>query len=159
MLKSLNLKKLFLTLILLLVTCTVLLSGCDKKLKEVPFTLNSDSMSLSNSVNLIKSTEEFEIYLGNTSIFEEELSEEFKAVNSQYTDKFFKNNYLVAIIHQATSSMITGYKLGAIEKQGDALYIKLIAIAPNNVTSDMGRYFTYYITVEKDEALTEVKLK
>ena len=140
---------------------TIFVSACNNvsMLKTIPFNLNTMSEDFDPpKATLFKSFAEFNIFLSDTSIFEEELSIEFSEVNAQYDENFFNESNLIALILHSTSSMIEGYYLKQIYKENDFWAIALDSVSDDNVTTDMGRYFCYYITVEKDENISNVKV-
>lgn len=142
---------------------TIFISACNSvsMLQTVPFNLNTMSVDFDPpKATLIKSASELNLFLSDESIFEEELSAEFSDINFQYDENFFVNKDLIALIVQSTSSMVEGYTLKQINKENGYWIVVLDSVSKkNNVTSDMGRYFCYYIEVEKDNAISNVKLE
>lgn len=150
------------TCLFMLISLLVMLCGCGGKieLKEVPFTLNTVSDNFHPpQITLIKSNEEFGVFLNDESIFDDELSSEFQQENNKYDSIFFESNDLIAIIIQAPSSQITGYHINKITKENQDIIIHIEAEGPDNVTSDMGKYYTYYFSVEKDDNIKYAGIK
>ena len=81
-------------------------------------------------------------------------------INEKYSENFFEQNDLIAVIIQSTSSMTTGYRLKEKVKSNNIWSIKLESIySSDNVTDDIGKYFSYYLTVEKDNSINDVELE
>lgn len=137
-------------------------SSCNgRMLQSVPFSLSNEfCMELKPSLAmLVKSVNEFDSFLKNNDIFKKEFNEEFIKENSKYDEKYFLNNDLIALIVQATSGSIKGYKLKSIEKNNNSYDVYLESIAnKHNVTDDMGGYFCYYLSVDKDKKMSNAKI-
>lgn len=150
-------KKLFLLSML-----PFILSNCtsNEPLTKVPFNLkNFIEEEMPPQASLLKSEEEFNSFLKNERIFTNYPSEEFNDINKKYDANYFETKDLVAVITQATSSMIYGYSLKQISKDDSYWCISLTELAKSgNVTSDMGDFFCYYIELEKDPGITGAKL-
>lgn len=151
-----------LTILLAVVVLCITITACvSNMMDEIHFTLNTLQENFNPPrTTLIKTEEDFIQFIENKDIFADELSEEFQAINSQYNADFFAKNDLIAIIVQATSSMITGYELKEITKESSSWIVSIKSISSSeNVTDDMGRYFSYYVMVEKDTAISTAQLK
>lgn len=138
------------------------MSACSSdKLEEVPFTLNYSSENFNPpTVTLMKNKSDFDSFLTDQNIFSDELSADFVKINEGYSEEFFEQNDLIAVIVQATSSMITGYRLKETTKENGLWIVKIESITSSAIiTDDMGRYFCYYLTVEKDIAINGAELK
>ncbi len=138
------------------------LTGCSSQLMEtVPFTLNTEVLGESGEkCILIKSKIDFDSFLANEEIFMPDLSDEFIEVNSKYDTSFFESKYLIALVVQATSGQIEGYKLISQKIEGDTLTITISSYSnEKNVTGDMGGWFTYYLAYNKSSKINSVKLK
>ena len=137
-------------------------SSCNgEMLQSVPFSLSNEfCLELKPSLAmLVKSLNEFDSFLKSDDIFKKEFSEEFKKENSKYDEKYFLNNDLIALIVLATSGSIKGYKLKSIEKNNNSYDVYLESITnKRNVTDDMGGYFCYYLSVDKDEKMSNAKI-
>lgn len=141
---------------------TIFLSACNNVsiLETIPFNLNTmlDDFDPPQAT-LLKSLDEFNAFLSDASIFEEEPSLEFQEINAKYDENFFNENDLIALIIYSTSRMIEGYCLKEINKENDFWVITLDSVSSkDNVTADMGRYFCYYIEVKKKETISNVKV-
>lgn len=155
-----SIKVLILSFLTLLI-CIFMTACSSDKLEEIPFTLNySNANFYPPSSKLIKSISEFEVFLADESIFSDKLSNDFMKINEKYSENFFEQNDLIAVIIQSTSSMTTGYRLKEKVKSNNIWRIKLESIySSDNVTDDIGKYFSYYLTVEKDNSINDVELE
>lgn len=137
-------------------------SSCNgRMLQSVPFSLSNEfCMKLKPSLTkLVKAVNEFDLFLNNDEIFKKEINEEFIKENSNYDEKYFLSNDLIALIVRSTSGAIKGYKLKSIEKNNNSYDVYLESItAKRNATDDMGGYFCYYLSVAKDEKMSTAKL-
>ena len=132
-------------------------------LKTVPFNLGDILAEDYNPPNItfISSVDKFNEYLSDISIFDSELSDEFKKINSKYDTKYFEKKDLLAIIEQATSGMVIGYKLQSIEIIDNYWVVEIKDVVKGgskNVTHDMGGYFCYYLSVNKNPDIIGAKL-
>ena len=155
-------KYLSLILLSLLAMIIVCLTACSNALMEtVPFNLNTLLENFDPPrITFIKSSEEFDEFLSDKTIFIDDFEQEFIDVNAKYNDEFFDNNDLIALILQATSRMVKGYKLNEISISDNSWILDISSVAENSsVTSDMGGYFCYYISVDKNPEINEVKIK
>lgn len=142
----------FLCSVLLIFTLFAACSCSGYKLKKVSFTLNYDRMFFNPpELTFIRDEYDFNTFLNNNSIFKDDLSDEFEKANKKYDSDFFKDHYLCAIIIHSDSSQTKGYKLKKVEIENRAAIIHLKADEPKNASIDKGKYFTYYLALEKGE--------
>ncbi|MEG1711022.1 MAG: hypothetical protein RR316_04380 [Clostridia bacterium] len=153
--KGIAISIIFVISLMMLCSCGINFNMC-----EVAFTLNTESEGFSPpQITLIKTKDEFEGFLTNEAIFVEELSQEFQQANAQYDTTFFEKNDLVSIIIQASSSQITGYQVRKIAKENQEIIIHIKSKSPKQATTDMGKYFTYYLTIAKDDNIKKAAIK
>lgn len=149
----------FLCSILLIFTIFTACSCSGYKLKKVAFTLNYERMFFNPpELTFIRDEYDFNAFLNNSTIFKDELSDKFEKENKKYDSKFFEDHYLCAIIILSDSSQTKGYKLKKVEIKDRAAIIHLKADEPENASIDKGKYFTYYLALEKGE-ITRVSLE
>ena len=122
-------------------------------LKDLPFSLNEDfTLDFSPSrIDFINSLDKFNEYLSDTTVFKSELSDKFKKINSKYDSKYFEKKDLISIIELATPGSIKGHRLKSIKNIDNYWAVKLESLPRmENVTTDMGGYFCYYLSVNKN---------
>ena len=146
----------------LLLALSFSLSCCtnNEPLTRIPFNLNNLIEEYNPPrITFLKNSEEFNIFLTDEKIFTKEPSEKFKEINKNYNNNYFANKDLVAVIKQATSSMIYGYSLNHISKENNYWIISLNELAEKDkVTDDMGAFYCYYFELEKDPNILGAKL-
>ena len=125
-------------LIIPILVFSFLTTSCNYELlKESPFDL-ADTLSEDYNppnITFINSVDRFNEYLSDTTIFKSELSDKFKEINSKYDTKYFEKEDLLAIIEQATSGSITGYKLKSIENIDNYWVVEINSVSKGkNVT-------------------------
>ncbi|MBP5242508.1 MAG: hypothetical protein J6Z36_02320 [Clostridia bacterium] len=155
-------KSLYLLVFGLLIAVMVGFTACSGGLMDtVPFNLNSLSEDFAPpKITFIRSSEEFDDFLSDRTVFVESFNKEFTGENAKYNDDFFEKNDLIALILQATSGAIKGYKLDDISVSGSSWVLAVSEVAEKStVTDDMGAYFCYYITVEKNSDVIDAKIK
>ena len=130
-------------------------------LKNLPFDLGDTLSEDYNPQNIafINSVDRFNEYLTDTTTFASELSDEFKKINSKYDTKYFEKKDLIAVIEQANSGSIIGYKLKSIENIDNYWVVEINSVTKKRyVTCDMGGYFCYYLSVSKNPNIIGAKL-
>ena len=152
--KENKLKKTHHKIILPFLFFSLLSTSCNYVLlKDLPFSLNKDFIfDFSPSrIDFINSLDKFNEYLSDTTVFKSELSDEFKKINSKYGTKYFGKKDLISIIELATSGSIKGHRLKSIKNIDNYWAVKLESLPRmENVTTDMGGYFCYYLSVNKN---------
>ena len=155
-------KYLRLIVLSLLATVIVCFTACgDAFMETIPFNLNTLSENFDPPrISYIRNSEEFKEFLSDDSIFVDEFDQEFTDVNSQYDHDFFEKNDLIALILQASSGMVKGYKLNNLSVIDNSWVVEISSISEkSNVTDDMGGYFCYYISVGKNPDVNDAKIK
>ena len=130
-------------------------------LKDLPFSLNKAFTQefYSSKIDFINSLDKFNEYLSDTTVFKSELSDEFKKINSKYDTKYFEKKDLISIIELATSGSIKGHRLRSIKNIDNYWAVKLEDLPRMEyVTTDMGGYFCYYLSVNKNPDIIDAYL-
>ena len=159
-----KLKKRHRKLVIPILLFTLFITSCNYGMLEtVPFSLGDITSEdyYPPNITFINSVDSFNEYLSDTTIFKSELSDKFKEINSKYDTKYFEKKDLISIIEQATSGMIIGYKLKSIENIDNYWVVEIDSVVKGgkkNVTCDMGGYFCYYLSVNKNKDIIGAKL-
>lgn len=135
------------------------LSGCSSlvfEYSDVSFSLKTDTEGtvlgdIPNGIRLISSEEAFHEFLAS-DFFNDEFSTDFLAENTKYDSDFFSEHDLIAIIYHAPSGTITDVNVKSVKMEDQEIFV-ILQNEPDTEhgTDDMGRYFTFYIVIEKTD--------
>lgn len=141
--------------------CFTSCSG-NSMLKPIPFNLNATSEDFDPPrQSLIRNSTEFNEFLSDRSVFVENFEQDFMSKNNEFDEKFFEDNDLIALILQAPTRMIKGYKLNSLTASDGCWILNMSSVSDKSEAHDdvLGRYFCYYIVVEKDANIDEVRIE
>ncbi|HHX81088.1 MAG TPA: hypothetical protein GX692_08505 [Acholeplasmataceae bacterium] len=136
-----------------------ILTGCSNikySRHDFKFDLKEDLDLTYPYAKLIRNIEELNEFLADESLFSEELSEEFQNFNTQFNEEFFKENDLIPIIYQ-TSSSTKAIRIRRIINDNSNLKIVLKMVAPKHARADI-YYFTFYLNVSKEEKIKSLNV-
>lgn len=156
--------KKIISLCMLLVFGVFCFTSCSgsSMMEPIPFNLNATIEDFDPPrQSFIRNSMEFNEFLSNRSVFVENFEQDFITKNNEYDDEFFKENDLIALILQAPTRMIKGYKLNSLTASDGFWVLDMSSVSDNSETHDdvLGRYFCYYIAVEKDSSINGVKIE
>ncbi|MBN2540727.1 MAG: hypothetical protein JXB08_04305 [Bacilli bacterium] len=105
-------------------------------------------ISMGGSAHLIQSIEEFNEFL-DSEYLNPDFPQSFIAINNQYDENYFATKDLIAILYLAPSGSITDVTLDEIKIEDGKLNLYL-STTPNGIgTTDIGSYFTFYVSLDK----------
>lgn len=149
-------------LIIITVILVLGLSWCNSvgyKYSDISFSLKTDTdgvviADIPSSIQLITSEEELSSYL-SSEYFSDDLSSNFIAENTKCDEEFFNDHDLIAIIYHATSGSIKAVKINSVKIDNNEIVVILKTSTEDDIgTDDMGRYFTFYVVINKlDQAI------
>lgn len=136
--------------------------GNNSMLEPVPFNLNATSEDFDPPrQSFIRNSTEFNEFLSNRAVFVDNFEQDFVSKNNEFTDEFFEDKDLIALILRAPTRNIKGYKLNSITANDGCWVLKISSVSDKSEAHDdvLGNYFCYYIAVEKNTAINRVEIE
>ncbi|MBQ7968549.1 MAG: hypothetical protein IJ292_01870 [Clostridia bacterium] len=136
--------------------------GGSSMLEPVPFNLKPSSEDFDPPrQSFIRNSTEFNEFLSDRSVFNENFEQDFISKNKEFDDEFFEDNDLIALILQAPTRMIKGHKLNSLTASDGCWVLKMSSVSGKSERHDdvLGPYFCYYIAVQKDTSINGVKIE